>query len=296
MRRKTILIGLISVFVIISLRCKNSNLDKKNAVCIWDRGTVREQPKQNAEIFSTMSLGEKVTYLGITKIDSANNKKKYYKIELSDNKEGWSSGSVIVIDAEPGVIKKETNIYKRPNFLTETSHKLDKMDIVAVKRQKNGWKQIIGGKKKKKGWIKADLISMDQKDIAVGLLAGKAYKIRNKSRRMEKLKNIVDNSAFSKSVFIEEIYKKVYGEVTGDKAEKGVNSKKPDISVHPVKENNKTKARNTEKTDTTREVHQMDTIQKSSSQDSIGNSVASVENTVNQQDSDTFSHSTEEND
>lgn len=184
-------------------------IKEKPAVCIWDKGSIRTEPQKGSKWVSSMALGEKVTWLGITKVDSANNNIRYHKVRLSDSTTGWASEYVVVLDAFPGVITKEASLYKRPDLLTVSEKKFDKMDIVAITKSENEWRMVTGNQKKKKGWIKANTLSQKEDDVAVALLVKKAMDDKNKANTITNLQKIIQNPSFENSTFIGDLKEKL---------------------------------------------------------------------------------------
>ncbi len=186
-------------------------VEEKPAVCIWDKGSVREAPKKNGKWMSAMALGEKITWTGYSEVDSANNNRKYYKIRLSDGSEGWASEYVVALDSEPAVVLAETAVFRRPDYLTVTDHKLAPMEVVAISEARGEWAQVMAAEKKRQGWIETGLVSKDPVDIAVGLMATKAMALDDEDKRNEKLQEILDNQAFAASTFISKIKNRMDG-------------------------------------------------------------------------------------
>lgn len=186
---------------------KETVIKKVHSVCIWDRGSVRKTPKKKGKYLSAMSLGEKVFWLGKTEIDSLDKNRKYYNIELSDGTTGWVSEYVIALDSRPAITTEEIPIYRRPDLLTFTESTFNSMELVAVTKKVNDWLEVIGKQKKKKGWIKAGLVSYSDDNIAVGLLATKAFALTDSVKMHERVNAIINNPSFSKSVFISKLKK-----------------------------------------------------------------------------------------
>jgi hypothetical protein len=175
------------------------------AVCIWDQASVRADASAKAKWISAMALGEKVTWLGEEKVDSSSKNRRYLHIRLSDGTEGWASEYVIATDAKPAVVYKEAPIYRRPDLLTVTESVFDPMEIVAIVGNDGDWIDVIGAENKKKGWIQSKLVSKNETDVAVALLTSKALAEKNEEKRKEKLQDIIDNTAFAGSIFLEDI-------------------------------------------------------------------------------------------
>ncbi len=181
------------------------------AVCIWDGGSVREGPTAKANWVSSLALGERVTWLGISEPDSTNQDRVYHKIELSDSTVGWASEYVLAIDAEPAVVKTPTPLFRRPDLITVTEKELEPLDFLAILESDGKWIRVVGKENKKKGWIKLESISVVEEDVAVGVLVNKALALKEREKRLERLQSIIDNPVFSSSTFIDDV-RKIYRE------------------------------------------------------------------------------------
>jgi len=219
MMKKTLFLLVLSAMIFGTWSCKNkpgeetgkqkaTKTEAKPSVCIWDNGSIRAKPHKKGDWVSSMSLGEKVTWLGITELDSANNV-KYHKVQLSDSTVGWASEYIVVLGAKPATILKEATLHKRPDLLTSTDKKLGKMDIVAVKKAKDDWTKVVGEKKNKQGWVKKETISEKNEDIAIAAMAKKALDIKDKKDKVKELKKITDITSLKKSSFMSELKKKL---------------------------------------------------------------------------------------
>jgi hypothetical protein len=150
-----------------------------------------------------MALGEKLLCLGEDRVDTSDKNRKYFKIRLSDGKEGWAPEFSLAIDAKPAVVAQKTAIYLRPDLVTITDNEFVPMEFVAVTKPENEWCEAKGQEGKKKGWIKSSSVSLKDEDITVALLAMKAASEPDKNKKKEKIEAIVNNPAFSNSTFIE---------------------------------------------------------------------------------------------
>lgn len=188
---------------------KKEVLEKLPSVCIWDKGTIREQPEKKGKFVSSMSLGETITWLGKTEVDSSDKNKTYYNVVLSDGTEGWASEYVIAPNAKPAIATKEVPIYKRPDLLTITEKSFDEMDLVAVTKENNEWVEVVGKERKKTGWIKSRLISYKSEDVAFGLLATKALALKDSVKRYARISELVENPSFANSRFLRDLKEQV---------------------------------------------------------------------------------------
>lgn len=178
--------------------------EEVTAVCIWDGTSLRSIPKVKGRYISGISLGEQVTWMGIARTDTSTSRKvEYLKIRLSDGTEGWASSSGIIRDASAGAVVQKTYVYLRPDLLTVTEKYFEPMEMVAISKEQEGWLEVVGSQRKKKGWIRNDGgVSVEKADVAVAILASKAFEISNDSERRNKLKSLIENPQFENSVFI----------------------------------------------------------------------------------------------
>ena len=140
------------------------------AVSIWDKISVKDNPGKKGKWLTSLSVGESLTFLNETQVDSSDENKTYIKVRLNDGKEGWTRSDFVVPDAKAGVFTQEATIYKRPDLLTKSDVTFSKMDIVAVTETQDDWLKIrgkrTGGTWIDEGWIKASNISYEPTDIA----------------------------------------------------------------------------------------------------------------------------------
>jgi SH3-like domain-containing protein len=172
--------------------------------------SLRASPSQQGKWLSSISLGEKVVYLGATAVDSADNNREYCKVRLSDGKEGWAFAWPIISNAKAAAVLQKSVIYKRPDLLTSTATELSPMTMVAVKSEKEDWIEMVTSKKEKSGWVKNNVVSYKDEDVAVAILVAKAMAEKDVAKQKEKLEAILNNPSFAGSVFIEELRNRLY--------------------------------------------------------------------------------------
>ena len=121
---------------------KAGDSDGTATVCIWDRAVLRTLPSlDNGKWISSVALGEKVSWLNETYIDSSDNNREFLKIRLSDGKEGWTLAYVLVRNAKPAAVTQKIQVYRRPDILTITDKVIEPMEMVAItKFDANGWR------------------------------------------------------------------------------------------------------------------------------------------------------------
>jgi len=220
---KFVISGFLFILLSLSFGCRNdknvSRTDQQNSqsttqvangiprgaatICIWDKAVLRGIPsRKNGKFLSAIALGEKVTYLGESRIDSTDKNLEFLKIRLSDGKEGWTLAYVLVRNAIPAAIIQRTFVYRRPDLLTVTDKTLEPMDMVAITKIDGDWLEIVGNQRKRSGWIKNTGVSKREEDVAVAILATKAFREKDPGKRQLMLEAIVENPELSSSVFM----------------------------------------------------------------------------------------------
>lgn len=184
--------------------------DAGYAVCIWDRASLKETPEEKGKWLESLSLGEKCEYLDETKEDNSGTKPvQYYKVRLLGGKEGWVQSTLVALNSKPAALSQDAEVYSRPDLLTKTDKAFSKMDIVAVKGNQGDFLEVTGKRKEGKwietGWIKANNVTYSDVDIAVAKFGGKALRMEDEAKKQVAIKEIVSNSDFSNSIFINEL-------------------------------------------------------------------------------------------
>jgi hypothetical protein len=184
--------------------------DASYAVCIWDRASLKEAPEEKGKWLESLSLGEKCEYLDETKEDNSGTKQvQYYKVRLLGGKEGWVQSTLIALNSKPAALSQDAEVYSRPDLLTKTDKAFSKMDIVAVKGSQGDFLEVTGkrteGKWIETGWIKANNVTYSDVDIAVAKFGSKALRMEDEVKKQEAIKQIISNSDFSNSIFINDL-------------------------------------------------------------------------------------------
>ena len=174
-------------------------------VCIVDEASLRNGPSAKADWISSIALGERITWLGISEIDSTKETREYYKVELSDSSTGWTTAYALELRADPAVIVQRASIFRRPDLITVTDAEFEPMNFVALLETDTDWLKVVGENRRKKGWVKRAAVSLKEEDIAVGVLTSKIIKDKNKEKRMQRLEDLIENPAFINSVFIKDV-------------------------------------------------------------------------------------------
>lgn len=190
---------------------ETAEIVSSTAVCIWDQISVRQEPNDKSKWLTSVSLGEKVTFLNESVLDSAA-KRQYVKIRLSDDTEGWSLADFIVNNGKPAVFLGDAEYYKRPDLMTKSGISFKTMDIVAISNEQDGWYEVKGkradGKFVTTGWIKPENLSLKDIDIAVAKYTSAAM-AKTGEEKLGLLKQVLENSTFSESYFIPLVKKEV---------------------------------------------------------------------------------------
>ena len=192
------------------------------AVCIWDKVSLKESPSDKGKWLASLSLGEKCTYLDDSKEDNSGKKPvTYYKVKLQDNQEGWVQSDFVILKSKPAVFIKDAEIYSRPDLLTKTNKSFSIMDIVAVKSEQGEFVEVAGKRKAGKwietGWIKPANVSYTDVDIAVAKYGSKALEISDRQKRNVALNEIINNSDYKSSVFVNTLFHMVDDSVSTEK-------------------------------------------------------------------------------
>lgn len=172
------------------------------AVCIWDRISVRQEPFRGAAVVTRLNLGELVTYLGVSAIDSTYKNQVYYRIRLSDQRVVWVPAFSLVIGASPAVVKEEAALYLRPDLLTITDKTIGVMEIIAVLEKSDDWISFYSAGKSQHGWIQTDAISDNMEDIAFSLYARRILDKESSKTLHDKIDSILNYNLYPNSVFV----------------------------------------------------------------------------------------------
>jgi len=220
---KFVISGFLFVLLLLLFGCRNdknvSRTDQQNSssatpvvngipqgaatICIWDKAVLRGVPsRKTGKFLSAIALGEKVTWLEESRIDSTDKDLEFLKIRLSDGKEGWTLAYVLVRNAVPAAIIQKTFVYRRPDLLTVTDKSLEPMDMVAITKIDGDWLEVVGNQRKRSGWIKNTGVSMREADVAVAILAIKAFRETDAEKKQLMLEAIMENPELSSSVFM----------------------------------------------------------------------------------------------
>ncbi len=223
---------LLLLFVVFIFSCGNNSTDNNNdngtsdnestentikeepvnAICVWNSLSLKKEPitKAKNNYITGISLGEVVTTKGETVTDSSTSKARdYLKVTLGDGTKGWVQKNLMAVDAKAYVVKTTTKLYKRPDILTATKKELDRLQFLVVLEEQGDWVKIKTKRRQDKwfseGWVKSSNLIDGTTDVAVAVLAEKALAVSDKSKKIEALSEIVNNSDLLSSEFISDI-------------------------------------------------------------------------------------------
>jgi hypothetical protein len=212
MKKLSFLLAALSAFFMASCGSSDTTGSKSSendqtAVCVWDNAPLKDSPEENGKWLCGISIGEAVTYLNDSKeVKTSKKTVQYIKVHLNDAKEGWVQSDFVIVKSKPAAVAEEATIYARPDLLNKSEKVFSKMDIVAVKSEKDDFIEVVGKRKGGKwietGWIKSNTVTYAAVDIAVSKYANKALAISDKRKREEAVNQILTNSDLKSSIFI----------------------------------------------------------------------------------------------
>jgi len=174
------------------------------AVCILDELAFWSDPstKKGYKNYN-LKKGEIVTWMGIQETEQDDDRKrKFYSISLSDGSEGWALAAYIVPNAEPAAVVDKTSIYSKNSLISKTESSFDALDILALVEVQDNWLKVVGRFKENPVWIKPGKITRAEVDIAVANQATRALAEKDRESLKEKLTGILEEEAFTDSIFI----------------------------------------------------------------------------------------------
>ncbi len=78
------------------------------------------------------------------------------------------------------------------------------MDMVAITKAKDSWYEVVGERRKNKGWIKAVDVVTDEEDVTTAILALKALSVEE-GTKAEKIQAFVDTAPYPNSIFVQHL-------------------------------------------------------------------------------------------
>lgn len=174
------------------------------AVCILDELAFWSAPstKKGYKNYN-LKKGEIVTWLGTQETEQDDERKrKFFRISLSDGSEGWALAAYIMPNAEPAAVVDKTSIYSKNSLISKTDSSFEALDIIALVEIQDDWLKVVGRFKESPVWIKPGKTTRAEVDIAVANQAKRALAEKDRETLKEKLTSILEEEAFTDSIFI----------------------------------------------------------------------------------------------
>ncbi len=185
---------------------------EQGIVCVYEKHYIKDKPSKDGKSFTSISKGETIQDLGETVTDNTEKKPVvYYKIRLSDGKEGWAPASGIRVNATAAVFTVTASVYSRPDLLTITDVKMQPMYFVAITERNDDWAKVAWteGYTPKEGWVKNNALTTSKEDVATAILITRKLDAKDNIPAIDKMKSLIADAPYPGSLFIEELKKKV---------------------------------------------------------------------------------------
>lgn len=182
--------------------------DEDLALSTWEGHSVRTAPGSGGEWVASLPFGEKLELLGETQTDEKT-KKSYAKVRLLDGKDGWVREDMIQAGGVLGAITETAQVYSRPGISNIKDETLEPTSLVVLTTKQDDFIEFTAqnkGNSRSKGWMLGDRsYTVTQVDITVAILLRKALADKSHENKVKRLEDIRRNSAYSESVFLDEI-------------------------------------------------------------------------------------------
>jgi len=188
------------------------NASEQGIVCVYEKHYIKDKPSKDGKSFTSISRGETIQDLGESITDNTEKKPVvYYKIRLSDGKEGWAAASGIRVNASAAVFTVAASVYSRPDPLTITDVKKQPMNFVAITERNDDWAKVAWteGYTPKEGWVKSNALTTSKEEVATAILITRKLDAKDNIPVIDKMKSLITDAPYPGSIFIEELKKKV---------------------------------------------------------------------------------------
>jgi hypothetical protein len=188
------------------------NASEQGIVCVYEKHYIKDKPSKDGKSFTSISKGETIQDLGESVTDNSDKKPVvYYKIRLSDGKEGWAAASGIRVNATAAVFTVVASVYSRPDPLTITDVKKQPMNFVAITERNDDWVKVswTEGYTPKEGWVKSNALTTSKEEVATAILITRKLDTKDNIPVVDKMKSLITDAPYPGSIFIEELKKKV---------------------------------------------------------------------------------------
>jgi hypothetical protein len=175
-----------------------------SAVCIYNGLAFWEGPSTKKGFKNYyLRKGEILTWLGESAVEEDDERQReFYHIRLSDGSEGWALADFIVAEGEPFAVAARTTIYNKNSLISKTDSFFEPLDIITVLEKQDDWWRVIGSYKSRQYWIRPGNVTNAEVDIAVANQVLTALGERDVSARKKRLEDILDEVAFTDSIFM----------------------------------------------------------------------------------------------
>ncbi len=179
--------------------------EQVNAISLWkSAGLYSKSGKSNKENKWKLSVPFGSQLLILEEVEVGN--KDYARVKTKEGKEGWISTYLIRINAHIAVVTNDVRLYKSADILSMSDTKIEKGTILVVDNEKiESYVGVVTKEKKANGFLKSDKsLSVELVDLEVAQLRKRALALDG-DKKVEALKEIIDNSEYLKSVFYDEL-------------------------------------------------------------------------------------------
>ncbi len=179
-------------------------------LCIYQGAPVRKNPGPDGEYMTSLNVGESFAFLNeIREAERNGEAKEYSRVRLKGGDEGWVRSDMIATDADPAAVLRKTTLHERPTPMASTEKTFQAMDVVAILDTQDTWVKVRGMRRGESwwdtGWVKPEVLTGKQPDVAVAGLWKKAKEKQDSTERREALERITGNPSFEGSVFVDSL-------------------------------------------------------------------------------------------
>ncbi|MEN9353985.1 MAG: hypothetical protein RL318_1310 [Fibrobacterota bacterium] len=168
-----------------------------------DQAAVRAEPDSKGRVLTSLSLAEQVEWLGDSVVDANNPKKAYFKVRMTDGKEGWVNSWQLAAPAQAAVLLEKAPLYKRPDQATATGKSIASTELVAKFTSKDGkdgdWIEVVTMNRAQRGWILRPGFSSDPSELLAATLVRRARAIKDPAKRAAAIQELLNNSSVASS-------------------------------------------------------------------------------------------------
>jgi len=216
------------------------------AVCVYEKGYVRQTPSQKAEVIQAISFGKEKVYLSDETVKVAEERNRIYeKVTTEEGEMGWILQEVLVKEGQAAVAKMPTFISPQPiaNPKEGFRGEFQAGEVLIKIAQQNEFVKVYGFEKKKEGWVLAEDLIEGEEEVAEAVWLTRAYQEKTPCLQAEKIQTILNNPAFEINQ-VSEIVQNAF-----EKADNLCKNPKPENAKTPMKDeaNNRGLASSTEK-------------------------------------------------